>query len=312
MSDSIKFACPSCGQSMTADDRWVGQQIQCPTCKNNFTVPTGTRLQGETVAPPIVAASRRASPNQTAPVRMSGLAILSFCLALMTFPLNALSRVAHLPIGLLGCIPAVICGHIALTQIRTRSNVRGRGFAIAGLVIGYLAIIVGLIALAFLLVRGVSHQTATVRSNSASVQAQPTEPSVTTDPNTAEIPSTPVSGTVGNLSFTVQQAEVSSGVLSLRDQPKNPNVEVIIFLFLKGGESLSGTKRIVPGESAPPHIHLRWKEGSALKSKTASRGYAMRLEFGQQKGGLIPGKVYLEMPESYGTKFAGTFEARVK
>ncbi|MGZ5543136.1 MAG: hypothetical protein ACXWIU_00555, partial [Limisphaerales bacterium] len=106
MSDSIKFACPSCGQSMTADDRWVGQQIQCPTCKNNFTVPTGTRLQGETVAPPIVAASRRASPNQTAPVRMSGLAILSFCLALMTFPLNALSRVAHLPIGLLGCIPA--------------------------------------------------------------------------------------------------------------------------------------------------------------------------------------------------------------
>lgn len=40
---------------------------------------------------------------------------------------------------------AVICGHLALSQIK-KTGEGGRGLAIAGLVLGYLGLVVGLIA----------------------------------------------------------------------------------------------------------------------------------------------------------------------
>jgi len=40
-------------------------------------------------------------------------------------------------IGPVGCIPAIVCGHIALRKIRTEAKVQGRGLALAGLIIGY-------------------------------------------------------------------------------------------------------------------------------------------------------------------------------
>lgn len=47
-------------------------------------------------------------------------------------------------------LAAVVCGHIALSQIK-RTGERGRGLAIAGLVLGYLGILAGIIvAVAFI------------------------------------------------------------------------------------------------------------------------------------------------------------------
>lgn len=47
-------------------------------------------------------------------------------------------------VGILG-IPAVICGHLALTQIRNSPvPMGGRGMAIAGLILGYLGILITL------------------------------------------------------------------------------------------------------------------------------------------------------------------------
>jgi hypothetical protein len=59
-------------------------------------------------------------------------------------PTNGLA-VAALVCGILGfftglsAIPAVICGHVALSQLR-RTGGEGRGMAIAGLVTGYIVI----------------------------------------------------------------------------------------------------------------------------------------------------------------------------
>lgn len=51
-------------------------------------------------------------------------------------------------IGPLGGIPAVICGHIAVRRIkRSSGTLRGRGLAIAGLVVGYTAFVVNPIVL---------------------------------------------------------------------------------------------------------------------------------------------------------------------
>jgi len=41
-------------------------------------------------------------------------------------------------------IPAVVCGHIAMKQIKTRGE-SGRGFAIASLILGYIGILLGIV-----------------------------------------------------------------------------------------------------------------------------------------------------------------------
>jgi len=41
-------------------------------------------------------------------------------------------------LGPLGCVPGIICGHIARARIRRNPNLGGDGLALAGLIVGYL------------------------------------------------------------------------------------------------------------------------------------------------------------------------------
>lgn len=95
---------------------------------------------------PVAPASPVAAPAATAPVvpraPTEPLAIWSFVLSL---------------VGLLGfcCggpmlgIAAVVCGHLGLSKINANPQLQGRGLAMAGLVIGYLAIVSWLFYLVF-------------------------------------------------------------------------------------------------------------------------------------------------------------------
>ena len=66
-----------------------------------------------------------AGPGESRPVSTSGLAIASLvCSLIVPF----------------GCIPAVICGHVALGRIKKEPALQGRGLALAGLIIGYVAL----------------------------------------------------------------------------------------------------------------------------------------------------------------------------
>src|SRR5437588_9001027 len=40
----MKFSCPHCGQSIEADEGWVGHSVDCPSCGQSFVVraPKGT------------------------------------------------------------------------------------------------------------------------------------------------------------------------------------------------------------------------------------------------------------------------------
>ena len=64
----------------------------------------------------------RVGVDKPEPTSISGLAIASLVFSLIV------------PFG---CIPAIVCGHIALRQIKKDSRVHGRGLALAGLIIGY-------------------------------------------------------------------------------------------------------------------------------------------------------------------------------
>lgn len=72
--------------------------------------------------------------------RTSGLAIASLVLSSLSVVLWPF-----------GCVPGVICGHLAKREVRCDPAVRGEGLATAGLIVGYvflaLTILLGLAAL---------------------------------------------------------------------------------------------------------------------------------------------------------------------
>ena len=71
--------------------------------------------------------------NQSTKTPSCGLATWSLVLGIFAFVLC--------PIGLLFAIPGVICGHKALGRIKASGNaLEGSGLAIAGLVMGYIAV----------------------------------------------------------------------------------------------------------------------------------------------------------------------------
>jgi hypothetical protein len=116
--------------------------MRCPNCgtENPEGTPTCSNCQAPLAATfPVASAPREPT-------------IIS------TTPSTSNMAVASLILGILGCsflfliasIPAIICGHIALREInRSHGQIEGKGYAQAGLVLGYLA--VGLTIVGYLL-----------------------------------------------------------------------------------------------------------------------------------------------------------------
>src|SRR5262245_23364569 len=112
---SISLTC-TCGAFLEVDDRFAGQMIQCPDC--------GRPLQ--------------AAPGEKLPLRTSGWAIVSL-----------LSSVAG-ALTLVGPLLGIAAGGFALRSIRKHPDrLAGRGYALTGIVFGFLfSIISGLALLA--------------------------------------------------------------------------------------------------------------------------------------------------------------------
>jgi hypothetical protein len=107
----FKFPCPACGQNILCDTTHVGTQIACPTCKATVIAPKETA--------------------GTTAQRTSGLAIASLVCSLSSL------------VTCVGWIPGIICGHMAKSRIRRNPSLKGSGLATAGLIIGYLILIIG-------------------------------------------------------------------------------------------------------------------------------------------------------------------------
>jgi hypothetical protein len=146
----FKFSCPGCGQHLEATEEWFGRSLQCPVCQRTLEVPTPSTsrappggllsdqaLGSQASAPPAPPSSMAAaSPVRPAPgaaaMRVTqihaastcGLAVASLVCAFVPF----------------GSLPAVICGHLALARIRAHHFLKGKGLAMAGLILGYIGI----------------------------------------------------------------------------------------------------------------------------------------------------------------------------
>jgi hypothetical protein len=130
-------------------------------------------------------------------------------------------------------------------------------------------------------------------------------------------PEAPASGRLRGEPFSVEDAELSHGVLTLREGKQlHAGRQVLIFTFEHDrpldGRLVSVTRKRGFGS---PHVHLAarkdWKNGSR-QSAVFVDDYAMRLQFGKRVGNRLPGRIYLCLPDPERSYVEGTFAALLK
>jgi hypothetical protein len=338
MSD-FKFSCPACGQHIACDTSNAGMTIACPVCQTSLVVPQPPAAAPPAAAPPglSIAASQAkhtaseashsaammsrsyAQPQAPTPgggQKTSGLAIASLVCSLVFFPVG------------------IICGHLARRDIRRDPSLKGGGLASAGLIIGYfnLASTIVVIALAVagaatiakkakeqaLLEQQQKIQAAQNAAKAAAAAKDSGDSLWSLNLTTAQFPDHPAAGRIHGQDFTVESASIQNDVIILRQgQVARPDLQVIIFTFLKNSKNLPGkTYDISPAnadlsQKNMPHVHMLWKEeGSATnKTKTFAKDFALKLQLGSaDAAGKIPGKIYLCLPDGQKSYVAGSFD----
>lgn len=323
------FTCPICGQNVLCHTALAGTRLNCPHCKNSIGVPVSfaetDEVPPETDIPPV-------SPETATPVqKTSGMAIASLVCSLASFVLCV------------GWLPGIICGHIANSRIRRDPSLKGSGIAKAGLVIGYLFLILeaGTAAvytwrISTAVKQGYENAREDLATNNFIVQIQPTNaPAITQQPqpvtptviatktpppgpvrngwtsDIAEVafPDRPIAGSLHGIDFTLKTAIFRNGALRINSN-EGTSVEILHGL----GESIDGQSYSIltsDDDTANPRIRMTWTENDVVQTQTFGKGYGLKLQFGQITNRKVSAKIYLCLPDDSKSFLAGTFEVRI-
>lgn len=276
----FKFACPVCGQHITADSSNSGGHIDCPTCFQKIIVP-----QAPTSADPkfILSATQVSKPRPIGAA--NGEQLVS-------------DRSADRRKSLIATIALVIvvCAAGGTTfafrdklfksnrdQAQSQTNAPGKK---------------------------------AVAAVPPRIYPIPTNINWTMDLSGASIPESTAVGSIHASGFFCERATLQGGNLTLRQGRSGPaDLGITVQLFAQQGEELSGkTVEIKPDRAPPlPKVVLRWKDDQ-LKAVTKSinNGYALKVAFGDAANGRIPGKIYVSLPDEHKSFVAGTFNAEIK
>ena len=128
----MSFSCSSCGSELEAPEAYAGRTIKCPQCSVEIVVPASAPPP----QPPPVAAPQNMvylTPTPTVQPKTCGFAIAALVLGLV-------------PCTCLPSILAIVFGHIALSKIdKSNGQLKGRGMAMWGLVLGYIFTVINII-----------------------------------------------------------------------------------------------------------------------------------------------------------------------
>jgi hypothetical protein len=275
----FKFACPVCGQHITADTRSSGQQLDCPTCFQKIVVPQGPS-QGETKL--ILSASQAAKPRPNSLSSSTDLGPLRRRKARRSIVSAAVGLAV---VGALGATLWVHRGQIKKwVHARTAAQPDPETNAIT-------------------------------RSGFVSPYPVPTNSNWTLDLVKAVVPETQVSGCLSSNGFFCEKATLQGGNLFLAQGNGFPADLGIAIGLLQQGPALNGKTILILANRAPPVplVVMRWKdERDEPVTKNFTGGYALQLSFGQPANGRIPGRIYIALPDEAHSFAAGTFEAELQ
>lgn len=276
----FKFACPVCGQHITADSSTSGGRLECPTCFQQIVVPQAPASADSKL---IVSASQVGKPRPVS----SGTASDA---GLGQGPPARPSMLAAIALLLLVCGAGASLWAFRAQLFKPAFQQQASG------------------------VEGGSKNKAPVEPRR--VYPIPTNINWTLDLTNAEVPEAVAAGSIHGSGFFCERATLQGGNLTLRQgRGGSPDLGVTIHFFAKEGEELSGKSIEITPERTPPlpSVELRWKDDQqkAVHRKLSS-AYAMRVAFGEAADKRITGKIYLCLPDEYKSFVAGTFEADIK
>jgi DNA-directed RNA polymerase subunit RPC12/RpoP len=273
----FKFACPVCGQHITAATNASGTQLECPTCFQKIIVPQAPSSPDSKF---ILSASQANKPRPPT--------------ELPSDPQP--TQVSPLKSILPGMIVLLVLAAIAGAAFHWRDKIlkavnRQRPGPANG---------------------GTNLQTVAPKT----IYPIPTNVSWTMDVTNAPIPEQTVCGSIHGSGFMCERATLQGGMLTLRQGAKwPPDLGLSVVLFAQQGEELSGKTVVVAPDRQPPlpRVVMRWKnEQDKAVSPTITSGYALKVIFGQPANNRMPGKLYIAFPDDQRSFAAGTFDAEIR
>jgi hypothetical protein len=304
----LKITCSHCGQDIQCDELWCGHEIQCPTCQGQFVVPP----------------KPEAAPHANLAAAKPGQPRLSI----------GQSHTAHSTTPK-ATAPQVAAYEQQLKQARAGKKGSGKKW----LTIGAVVVILGVGGYfgysfysqwqakkeeaanqAIIAAKQQADAAAAAAQAAAEAAAPPKETAVippvwTLDMDKIKLPNGKVNGSISGTNFVAETAMCTAEVLRLiQGNAVSPDREILVYLHLNPGESPTGHTWTVSQEMkgrSVPQVVKRWKTNPkyAPLSKPFSSGYAMKLELGQATNGLIPGKIFVALPDTEQTVVAGSFQA---
>ena len=272
----FKFACPVCGQHITADSRSSGTQLGCPTCFQRIVVPQAPASGNSKL---LVSAAQVGKPRpvqsdalwqDAAPIPARRMSLLGFAVSVVLLAVV--------------CSLAWIFRGQLVKLVQAPGNARARANAKA-------------------------HLTRTT-------YPVPTNVLWTLNLTRAVIPDTAASGDLHGSGFVCERATLQGGNLTLRQgRTWPPDLGVSVLLFAKQGEELSGkTLEVSPDRVPPlPKVILRWKdEQDQARTRNFTSGYALKMIFGEAVNARMTGKIFLSLPDDEKSVVAGTFDAEIR
>jgi hypothetical protein len=284
----FKFACPVCGQHITADSSTSGGQLECPTCFQKIVVPQASAADSKF----ILAASQVSKPR---PIGSPADATDATASRKSPIPIAAILLV--LLLGTAGTLAYVFRGKIFKTtgdqaQAPTNESPKNK-----------------------------------VTAAPRTVYPIPTNISWTLDLAKVYIPDANAVGSISGNGFVCEKAVLQAVIphdgktpphcdLTLR-QGKTwpPDLGLSVQLFATAGEELSGkTVEVTPDRNPPlPKVTLRWKDDAQKAvNRSIPGGYAMKLVFGDAANSRMPGSIFISLPDDSKSFIAGTFEAEIR
>ena len=274
----FKFACPVCGQHITADSSTSGGQLECPTCFRRIVVPQAPASADSKF---ILSA---AQVNEARP-QSPGFGTETGLRHRKSPPL---AGVITLIVLVFGAGTAAYLFRDKLLKLVSHQDAPPPAAP-------------GKEAIA---PPPVYHPI-------------PTNISWTLNLTNVAIPNELATGSIHSNGFQLERAILQGGTLTLRQGRSGPlDFGMTVRLFAQSGEELSGKVLEVTPERTPPlpRVMLRWREEGQPKPSTENigEGYAMRLAFGTVSNGRIPGRIYICLPDEYKSFVAGNFEAELR